>query len=68
MKRKSKTTGNKEKVPEDAKRVAAVKVDKSKIVSQYDFEYDGVPAKVTISWEPNEYVQIYKIDVPETFR
>ena len=65
MARKSKAAARLPKKPEEVREVAAVKVDESKVISQYDFEYDGVPAVVTISWEPNEYVPIYKIEVPE---
>jgi flagellar protein FlaI len=62
--RKAKKAGGKPEKPEEGK-VPAVKVDESKVISQYDFEYDGVPALVKVSWEPNEYVPIYKIEVPE---
>jgi flagellar protein FlaI len=54
-----------EGTPKKLGEVSAVKVSKTKVIDRYDFEYDGVPANVTISWEPNEYVPIYNIEVPE---
>jgi flagellar protein FlaI len=65
MARKAKKAAREAVRPEEVGKAAAVKVDKSKIVSQYDFELDGVPANVTISWEPNEYVPVYRIECPE---
>ncbi len=65
MTRKSKVLKDNVKKNEDIGEVAAVNVSKTKVIGKYDFEYDGVPAVVTISWEPNEYVPIYKIEVPE---
>ncbi|UCD03401.1 MAG: CpaF family protein, partial [Candidatus Aenigmatarchaeota archaeon] len=65
MARKSKVSEKKEAPPEKIGEVSAVKVSKTRVIKQYDFEYDGVPANVSISWEPNEYVPIYKIEVPE---
>ncbi len=35
------------------------------VISSYEFELDGVPASVTISREPKEFVPIYKIKCPE---
>jgi len=63
MAKKSKTTGNKK--PGESGKSSVANVREKKVIQQYDFEYDGVPALVTISWEPNEYVPIYKIEVPE---
>ncbi len=62
---RKKETDEKPEGPREVREVPSVKVSERKVVSQYDFEYDGVPAVVTISWEPNEYVPIYKIEVPE---
>ncbi len=48
------------------KQIAALsKRKEGEVISQYDFELDGVPANVTISWQPEEYVPIYKIECPE---
>ncbi|MBN1896485.1 MAG: CpaF family protein [Candidatus Aenigmarchaeota archaeon] len=67
MAEKSKKPVKEEKIPEKPAGGKEIKiVDARKVVDTYDFELDGVPAAVTISWEPNEYVPIYKIEVPET--
>ncbi len=38
---------------------------KGKVLASYELESDSVPATVTISMEPSEFVPIYKIECPD---
>ncbi|MCD6495991.1 MAG: CpaF family protein [Candidatus Aenigmarchaeota archaeon] len=54
-----------EKSKEEKGKNIVINIGQKKVIEKYDFEHDGVPAHVTLSWEPNEYVPIYNIEVPE---
>ncbi|MFH0956583.1 MAG: ATPase, T2SS/T4P/T4SS family [Candidatus Aenigmatarchaeota archaeon] len=47
------------------KPIASARSTEKKVISEYEFEYDGVPAKVKICWQPPEYVPVYNLEWPE---